>query len=135
MKQLELDNNLNPVETADDSFYHEVTINGSRHQQNKLLVKTLQQYSKSDNSRWITCILPEQIDKQLLNASNITPKRVQQVVSKENREIERLCIKAIDSGQSYGILAMIKRLNAKQRVRLKTAAKQSGIHCTVIVSY
>lgn len=135
MKQLELDNNLNSGNMFDDRYYHEVTINGSEQQKNQHLLETLQQYSREDRSGWITCILPEKIHRQLLESENIPAAGVLQLVAQENLEIEKLAIKALLSGQSHGVLLMIRRLQGAQREKLRDASNSTEVYCTVITSY
>ena len=119
----------------DDRFYHEVTVNGSKQQINQQLLATLSQYSRDNQSAWLTCISPEKIQRQLLQNARVPAGSVLQLISNEKNEILELAIKALKSGQSYGIVVMIKRLEAQHREIVRDAANSEGVYCTVITSY
>jgi len=135
VEQLELGNNLNSGDIFDDRFYHEVTVNGSKQQINQQLLATLSQYSRDNQSAWLTCISPEKIQRQLLQNARVPKGSVLQLISNEKNEILELAIKALKSGQSYGIVVMIKRLDAQHRETIRNAAHSEGVYCTVITSY
>lgn len=134
MQQLELDTNQS--ETIEDSYYHEMTTNGSLVQRNRELFKALSKYSQDkQNALWLSCVLPEQLDKKSLQQNDIDPKGILQMRPNSGLELEELILKALCSGKSHTVIALSQRLSNGQRLRIKEAAQSSRCLCVVIASY
>ncbi len=100
---------------------------------NHYLLPLLAQFSRSGESRWLTCIDAQGLEKSLARAANIAADHMLCLEGRGKSSTADLMIKAISSGQSHTVVGVCGReLSADQRLALQRSAEAANCHCVVL---